>query len=116
MKARVINLVLSLFLALTSIGCIVFGYLWIDLSISTSYSEGAASVNDTAFYEVTLEMLKAELLGISEAELEDKIYSLKEHSVESIISKKLPNSNDVRVESLVFEISSGKVVDIRFGS
>lgn len=103
--------ILSVLLFLTSCGCVVLSYLWIDMSLSYTYTE-PTSDNESFSYELATLLLERELSGLREDELMVKLKLIVKNSDKDVILKRDADKNIIRLENLSFKIENGRLKEI----
>jgi hypothetical protein len=107
-KLNLSVVLLAIGFAISFLGCIFFAYLWIDLSISVTYSD--TSYETSRGLKRVLSLLENEWRGISEQELLEKLNAEADRqSDEKILMFKDDESNTIGFDILNFEFESGKL-------
>lgn len=111
MKARNVTILLSFGLLISSIGCVVLAYLWIDRSVTLAYVNQSIETNNNTMKRLEI-LLENEWVGMSE----DKVLKKLKHVSEQYPAYKIIINKDDGViwfDEVRFKFESGQLKSIQ---
>lgn len=112
MASRKTNILLSILLILSLLGCGVLAYLWIDMSISYTYLQSDYEDTDRLI-DLSTALLQEEWKELSESAIRSKLESYAAtHPERKIVIEDATDENMLFFGGMLFEFESGRLLRI----
>ena len=109
MESRKANILVTILLIASLLGCGVLAYLWIDMSISYTYLQSDYEGKDR-FVELSTALLQEEWKELPESAIRTKLESYAAANPEqNIVIEKVTDENILLFDGMPIEFESGKL-------
>ena len=102
-------------LFITTSGFLIFGYLWVDTSLSYNYLLESPTECDSNSVELMRSLLEKEILGMDEDKLMSKLENTFNVSDSNVVLKKGIDKQIIWLENLSFQLESGRLKKVGLG-
>lgn len=115
MRSNIKALIVSMLLFITTSGFLIFGYLWVDTSLSYNYLLESPTECDSNSVELMRSLLEKDLLGIDEDKLMSKLETSLNVTDSNIVLKKDMDKQIIWLENLSFQFENGRLKKVGLG-